>query len=71
MTTTARRKYTSDEIRQALLDAGLKEEVTSIEGYGFTFGKHPASAVEFYESSHRGTEARRFYLTQRTYILSA
>jgi hypothetical protein len=68
---TARRVHSPEEIRTGLLAHQLTEEEKPIDGFAFTFGKHPDAAVDFYRETHGGAEATRFYIAQRTYILSA
>lgn len=63
-------RLSPDELRAALLEIGLREEVKATEGYGFTFYKDPAAAVAFWQEQHGGAEATRFYLHPRMFVLA-
>ena len=65
----ARVRRSPDEMRAALIELGLHEEEAPIEGYGFTYWKHPAHAMSFYAETHGGAEATRFYCGQRSFTL--
>ena len=67
----SRARLAPEALRAALIELGLKEEPRAVAGYAFTHYKHPDHAMSFYKDTHGGTVARRFYVTQRTYILSA
>jgi hypothetical protein len=69
-TTRARVRRSPDEMRAALIELGLREEEKPIEGYAFSYGKHPDHAMSFYKETHGGAEATRFYCGQRSFTLS-
>ena len=71
MKTHARARLAPDALRTALINLGLTEEEKPIAGYSFTHWKEPHAAVAFWREQHDDEEPTRFYVTQRTYILSA
>lgn len=70
MKNATRSKLTPDEIRDGLINLGLKEEPRPIAGYAYTHFKHPDHAMSFYAETHGGAEATRFYIAQRMFILA-
>lgn len=64
-------RLSPDELRAALTEIGLREEVKALEGYAFTHWKEPHNAVAFWQEQHGGAEPTRFYLDRRSYTLSA
>lgn len=66
----ARGRLSDDAIRDELSRLGLHEEEKPIAGYAFTFYKDLDRAMLFYQETHGGVEARRFYIAQRMFILA-
>lgn len=65
-----RGRLSPDAIRDELTELGLREEIESIPGYGFTYRKEPHAAVAFWKGQHGDAEPTRFYLHPRMYVLS-
>ena len=68
MKTAGKRKYTPDEIRTALLSAGLTEEEKPIDGRAYTFSVSGDDAIAVF-SATAGIPAR-FSIDHHFFILA-
>ncbi len=64
-------RLTEAQIREGLIELGLKEEEKPIDGYGFTYRKEPRAALRTYYDVKSDTVPTRFYIGTSSYVLSA